>query len=50
MLVKISHIKSALSRSWRLLRELPRTKGSRCARFNGVTIPRKKVHGKEKKS
>jgi hypothetical protein len=31
--------------------DLPlKTKRSRCARCNGVTIPRKKLHGKEKKS
>jgi hypothetical protein len=32
------------------LSELRRTRGSRCVRCNGVTIPRKKLHGKEKKS
>jgi hypothetical protein len=31
-------------------RELRGIRGSRCARCNGATIPRKRLHGKEKKS
>jgi hypothetical protein len=50
MLEKISHIKSTLSWFWRRLKELHETRRSRCARSNGVTIPRKRPHGKEKKS
>jgi hypothetical protein len=31
-------------------RELPGRKGSKCARCNEVTTPRKKLHGREKNS
>jgi hypothetical protein len=34
----------------KILRELPETRGLRYARCNGVTIPKKKLLGKEKKS
>jgi hypothetical protein len=46
----IFHIKSTLSGFQRYLRELHRIRGSRCARCNGATILRKRLHGKEKKS
>jgi hypothetical protein len=43
-------IKSILSRFWKHQRGLRETRRSRCARCSGVTIPRKKLHGKGKKS
>jgi transposase InsO family protein len=50
MLRKNFLLKNALSRFWRHSRELRRTRGSRRARCNGLTTPRKKLHGKEKMS
>jgi hypothetical protein len=49
-MLKIFPIKSTLSRFWRHSKEQPETRGSKCARYNGATIPKKKLHGKEKKS
>jgi hypothetical protein len=37
-------------RFWKHLRELLKTRKLRCARCNGVIIPRKKLLGKGKKS
>jgi hypothetical protein len=48
MLKKISVIKSTVSGSWRHPRELRETRRLRCARCNRVTIPKKKLLGKEK--
>jgi hypothetical protein len=50
MLKKIFHIKNIPSKFWKHLKELLRTRRSRCARCNGAIIPRKKLLGKEKNS
>jgi hypothetical protein len=50
MLKRIFLIKSIPPRFWKNLRELLETRRLRCARCNGVTIPRKKPLGKGKKS
>jgi hypothetical protein len=48
--VKISLIKSIMSRFWRRSRESPEIRRSRYARCNGVSTPNKKLHGREKKN
>jgi hypothetical protein len=45
-----SRQKSYADHRRRHARELHGIRGSRCVRCNGATIPRKRLHGKEKKS
>jgi hypothetical protein len=46
----LSYQEYPLSRFWKPQRGLLETRRSRCARCNGVTTPKKKLHGKEKKN
>jgi hypothetical protein len=39
-----------LVKFWKHLSELLETRGSNCVSCNGVTIPRKKLYGRDKKS
>jgi hypothetical protein len=48
MLERIFLVKSILSRFWKHLRELLKTRRLGCARCNGAITPRKKLLGKEK--
>jgi hypothetical protein len=45
---KTSPIKSTPSKFWRCLKESRGTRRFGCARFNGATTQKKRLHGKEK--